>query len=245
MRLRLVSWNIHRCIGQDRRFRPERVIEVLRHHQPDIVLLQEADRGVPRSQGLFLDHVIAEALQFRWHAWAQAHVLRVGSYGNATLARFPIVKRRHIELTIGWRKRRNALYTRVELPDRRGPLHIFNWHLGLAASERRKQAGRLLQTGTMKDLRPGDRSILGGDTNDWTNQLFLGAGLQQAGFQAWSEHGRRQSLLTFPADAPLGALDKFFWRGALHNPHIHVSRMELAKVASDHRPILAEFDLDA
>lgn len=243
MRLRLVTWNIHRCIGQDRRFRPDRVIEVLRHHQPDVVLLQEVDRGVPRSQRHFLDHIIAEALNYPWHAWAQGHVLREGSYGNATLSRFPIVKRRHVDLTVGWRKRRNALYVRLELPHRHGPLHVFNWHLGLAASERRKQSERLLRTGTCEDLRATDRVILGGDTNDWRNLLYGGAGIQAAGFHAWSEHGRRQSLLTFPSDAPLGALDKFFWRGPLHQAHFHVSRLDLVKVASDHLPLIADFDL--
>lgn len=245
MRLRLVTWNIHRCVGLDHRFVPERVVEILRHHQPDVVLLQEVDRGVPRSRRLFLDHVIAEALNYPWHAWAQAHVLKEGSYGNATLSRFPIIKRRHVDLRIGWRKRRNALYTRLALPHNRGPLHVFNWHLGLATSERRKQVARLLDTGTMRDLRRTDRVILGGDTNDWRNDLFHGAAIQSSGFHAWSEHGGRQSLLTFPADAPLGALDKFFWRGPLHHPHLHVSRMDSVQIASDHRPLLAEFDLDA
>jgi endonuclease/exonuclease/phosphatase family metal-dependent hydrolase len=245
MRLRLVTWNIHRCIGLDRRFQPERTIEALRHHQADVVLLQEVDRGVKRSRHLFLDHHLAEALNYPWHAWAQGHVLREGSYGNAILSRFPIVKRRHLELTIGWRKRRNALYARIALPHARGPLHLFNWHLGIAGGERRGQVERLLHTGTLRDLRPGDRVILGGDTNDWPNRLFLGAGLQAAGFHAWSEHGVRQSLLTFPSDAPLGALDKVFWRGPLHRPHLHVSRLDVARVASDHLPLIAEFDLDS
>ena len=244
MRLRLLSWNIHRCIGQDRRFDPDRVVEVLRHHQADVVLLQEVDRGVPRSRGHFLDHVLAEAVRYPWTAWAQAHVLQEGAYGNATLSRFPIVKRRHLDLRIGWRKRRNALYTRLTLPHQRAALHVFNWHLGLTAGERLKQAARLLNTGTLQDLRERDRVILAGDTNDWRNQLFLGAGIRDAGFFAWSEHGRRQSIRTFPSDAPIGALDKFFWRGPLHHEHVQVSRSELARVASDHLPLLAEFDLE-
>ncbi|MDA1259555.1 MAG: endonuclease/exonuclease/phosphatase family protein [Planctomycetota bacterium] len=243
MRLRLLSWNIHRCIGQDRRFDPDRVAAVLSHHQADVVLLQEVDRGVPRSRKLFLDHVLAEAARYPWTAWAQAHVLREGSYGNATLSRFPIVKRRHLDLRIGRRKQRNALYTRLSIPHQRAPLHVFNWHLGLSAGERIKQAARLLNTGTLRDLRENDRVIVGGDTNDWRNRLFLGAGIQQAGFHAWSEHGRRPSILTFPSDAPIGALDKFFWRGSFHHEHIHASRTSLARVASDHLPLVAEFDL--
>lgn len=245
MRLKLITWNIHRCVGIDHRFKPERVVEVLRHHQPDVVLLQEVDRGVPRSRRLFLDHLIAEELKYPWYAFAQAHTLREGCYGNAILSRFPIIKRRHVDLKIGWRKQRTALYARLDLPHNWGPLHVFNVHLGLSAGERRKQIERLFTAGTLKTLRPNDRAVLGGDTNDWRNDLFYNAAIQSNGFHAWSEHGARQNLLTFPADAPVGALDKFFWRGPLHRPHLHVSKMAAVKIASDHRPVLAEFDLEA
>jgi endonuclease/exonuclease/phosphatase family metal-dependent hydrolase len=38
--LRVMTYNIHRAIGVDRRFRPERIVEILRHYDPDVVLLQ-------------------------------------------------------------------------------------------------------------------------------------------------------------------------------------------------------------
>ncbi len=50
MRVKVLSYNIHRAIGVDRRFRPDRVAEILAHHKPDIALLQEVDEGVPRSR---------------------------------------------------------------------------------------------------------------------------------------------------------------------------------------------------
>ncbi len=242
--LTVVTWNIHRCIGMDRRFDPARVVEVLRHHDADVVLLQEVDRGVPRSRRLWLDHELARALDYPFHAWAQAHTLKEGSYGNAVLSRFPIVKRRHLELTIGWRKRRNALYVRLQLPRRKRPLHVFDWHLGLSARERRRQVEKLLHSGTHRSIRPRDPVILGGDTNDWRNLLYRGAGLEEAGYHAWSESGRRQPLRTFPAPSPAGALDKVFWRGPLREIRFHVSRLALARVASDHRPLVAEFVLE-
>jgi len=49
MQLRVLSYNIHRAIGIDRLFRPARIAKVLRHHEADLVLLQEVDVGVPRS----------------------------------------------------------------------------------------------------------------------------------------------------------------------------------------------------
>jgi endonuclease/exonuclease/phosphatase family metal-dependent hydrolase len=237
-----MSWNIHRAIGMDRKFAPERIVEVVRHHKPDILLMQEVDRGVPRSRRLWLDHEIAKACELPWHSWAQAHVLKVGSYGNATLSRFPIFKRKHLDLTITRKKRRAALYTRIRLPGHYKDFHVFNWHLGLSALERQKQVHRLFRTGTWKSLRKNARVVLGGDTNDWRNLLFHKA-VKREGLHAWSEHRRRQHILTYPSPAPAGALDKFFWRGPLGDEHIHRSRMNLAKVASDHLPLLAEFEL--
>ncbi|RMH02276.1 MAG: endonuclease [Planctomycetota bacterium] len=242
MRIRVMSWNIHRAIGMDRRFRPERVAAVIRHHDPDLLLLQEVDRGVPRSRRLWLDHWLARETGYPYHAWAQAHVLQEGSYGNATLSRLPIRRRRHLDLRIGRRKRRNALYTRLQLPGRHGALHVFNWHLGLARGERRQQVQRLLATGTIRSLPARARVILGGDSNDWRNRLFPSL-LQPAGFHAWSESGRRRHILTYPSTRPVGALDKIFWRGPLGHEHIHASRLRLARVASDHLPLVAEFEL--
>ena len=43
-----MTYNIHRAIGLDRRFRLDRVAQIVSHHDPDIVLLQEVDIGAPR-----------------------------------------------------------------------------------------------------------------------------------------------------------------------------------------------------
>ena len=59
MKIRVLSYNIHKAIGVDRRFAPERIIEVLRHHEADIVMLQEVDRHAGRSKHLDLASVIA------------------------------------------------------------------------------------------------------------------------------------------------------------------------------------------
>ena len=240
MKTVLLSWNIHRCIGMDRRFDPDRVVQVLRHYDADVVFLQEVDRGVPRSRRLWLDHHLAKELGYRYHAWAQAHVLKEGSYGNATLSRWPIVKRRTLDLTIRRKKRRNALYVRVQMPHG-AALHTFNWHLGLAASERQEQVARLLASGTLGDLHSDAKVLLVGDTNDWRNLLYRGAGIQKAGFHAWTEHGKRRHIKTFPSAQPVGALDKFFWRGPLREPHLHAGRLKMLRLASDHLPLVAEF----
>ncbi|MGE3181508.1 MAG: endonuclease/exonuclease/phosphatase family protein, partial [Phycisphaerae bacterium] len=45
MHLKLLTYNIHKAIGVDRQFSPERIVEIIEHYDPDICLLQEVDRG--------------------------------------------------------------------------------------------------------------------------------------------------------------------------------------------------------
>jgi endonuclease/exonuclease/phosphatase family metal-dependent hydrolase len=39
--LRVATYNIHKCRGLDRRVRPERILDVLKHINADIIALQE------------------------------------------------------------------------------------------------------------------------------------------------------------------------------------------------------------
>ncbi len=54
MNFRNLTYDIHRAIGMDRLFRPERIAKILEHYDADIILLQEVDVGVPSSQKLNL-----------------------------------------------------------------------------------------------------------------------------------------------------------------------------------------------
>jgi endonuclease/exonuclease/phosphatase family metal-dependent hydrolase len=65
VRLRVVSYNIHKCIGGvDRRYDPGRVVATLAHHEPDIVLLQEVDRLAKRSNHDYKWMCLASAWDF-------------------------------------------------------------------------------------------------------------------------------------------------------------------------------------
>ena len=94
MHLTVLTYNIHRAIGVDRRFQPERIVKILTHHQADIVLLQEVDAGAPRSRELDLAKELAEAANYPHYAVGHNVQLRKGRYGNATLSRYPILRER-------------------------------------------------------------------------------------------------------------------------------------------------------
>jgi endonuclease/exonuclease/phosphatase family metal-dependent hydrolase len=153
LRIKIVTYNIHRAIGMDRRFRPKRIVEILAHHRPDVALLQEVDEGVPRSKGVDLAQELAERLEYPHYAVGHNVSLRKGRYGNATLSRYPIVRERNIDLTIDTRKRRGCQHATVRVEKMSGHPHqleLFNLHLGLSARERARQVGLLVRSGTVR-----------------------------------------------------------------------------------------------
>lgn len=245
-RLRVLSYNIHRAIGVDRRFRPERVAEIVRHHDPDIALLQEVDEGAPRSRGLDLARELAAALDYGHYAVGHNVTLRKGRYGNATLSRFPIRRERNIDLTIGLYKRRGCQHTTLELPDGR-PFEVFNLHLGLLASERHQQVALLARSQELAGVPPQVPALVAGDFNDWRS-LLRPSFCDGLGFRcATDREGARRAvpIRTFPSFSPRGGLDRIFFRGPLRLVAAHTSRLQAARVASDHLPVIAEFELVA
>ena len=96
MVLRMMTYNMHRAIGVDRRFRLDRIVHILGHHRADIVLLQEVDQDVPRSLRLDLAWELASALDYPYYSAGYNVALREGRYGNVTLSRLPILRERNV-----------------------------------------------------------------------------------------------------------------------------------------------------
>ena len=159
VKVRVLTYNIHRAIGVDRRFRPERILAILKRYDADVVMMQEVDEGARRSKGLDLARVLAEGAGYP-HVAAGYNVAlrRRGRYGNATLSRFPIVRERNIDLTIDHRKRRGCQHTTLEVAVAGAEprhLEVFNLHLGLSAREREKQVGILVRSEEFECIHGG------------------------------------------------------------------------------------------
>jgi len=246
MRLRVLTYNIHRAIGVDRRFRPERIVQIVESHDADIVLLQEVDEGAPRSRELDLARELADALGYPHMAVGHNVTLRKGRYGNATLSRHRILRERNIDLTIGLWKRRGCQHTAIDIEGHGRPrrLEVFNLHLGLSARERRRQLALLTASHELDSLSPDVACLVAGDFNDWRSLLspLLTDGLR---FQSASDrlNGTRP-LATYPSFFPRGPLDKIYFRGPLKLLAARRCRLRLARIASDHLPLIADFELE-
>src|SRR5712664_4245268 len=94
IKLRVMTYNIHVGVGMDKRLDLQRIADVINQEHPDLVGLQEVDRGVKRTQGV---DEIAELARMTGMEYAFAHNLdyQGGQYGVAILSRFPILKPDH------------------------------------------------------------------------------------------------------------------------------------------------------
>ena len=240
MRFRLMTYNIHKGVGGvDRRYRFARIIDTLAFYKPDIALLQEVADGIPRSGHHRQVDILCETLGFQFHAYQPNVSLRKGKHGNAILSHFPLSDIHDIDLTIPLKKRRGSLVARCQLSrgQRSLPLFVYNFHLGLASFERNIQIRRFLADIAFKNLKRSVPVIAAGDFNDLWGTLGTRL-LEPEGFRTASGLSK-----TFPAFRSLRPLDHIFFRGNLALHRCFPSRTQLAKRASDHLPIIADFEI--
>jgi endonuclease/exonuclease/phosphatase family metal-dependent hydrolase len=237
--LRIVTYNVHKCRGMDRRVRPGRIADVLAETKADVVALQEVlsveGRERERDQARFL----ATELGMDYHI-GENRRLRGGAYGNVILSRLPIESVQNYDITWRGRERRGCLRADVRVREG-GLLHVFNVHLGTAFIERRHQARRLISPEILghRELR-GARLVLG-DFNEWTRGLasrLLGSHFKSADIRS---HLRRAR--TYPGVLPLLHLDHIYYDEALELRELTLHRSRTALIASDHLPLVADFHL--
>ncbi len=235
--MRLLSWNIHKGIGgRDRRYALQRIIDCIDHEQPDLVCLQEVDRLVGRSQFDDQPRLLGQSLNLQSTFQANVSVAN-GTYGNLILSRWAVGSTHRISLKRGIRKARGAQLVHVETPE--GPIHLVNTHLGLDERERHWQVAFLLEHQLFQS-HATIPTVIAGDFNDWRNTLAEKP-LARYGFQQITSPP--SEYRSFPSWLPIGGLDKVFVRGGLKIDRVRVVRTSLARVASDHLPIVVDFSL--
>lgn len=225
--LTVASYNIHRGVGLDRRLDLDRIAGVVAETHADVVGLQEvirgngsagADQAAYLASRLGMDIVMGET---RAHGG--------GTYGNAVLTRLPIKGSARCDLSCGIREPRGCLRVDLAVGDR--VLHVFVVHLGLAFRERREQVELLGGFIRASAELEGPRVLLG-DFNEWHR------GPVTRGLRREFSSPMRRMRRTHPAMFPLFALDRIYWDVELEGVAFHVHRSRIARVASDHLPVV-------
>ena len=222
------SYNIHRGVGLDRRRDLDRIARVIEEIGPDVIGLQEVVRvngGMPRAdQARYLADRLGMTL-----VMGETRPFGDGTYGNAVLTRLPVLASARCDLSCNGREPRGCL--RVDLGVAGTALHVFNCHFGLGFRERRAQVELLHAFMRAADCE-GPRLLLG-DFNEWHR------GPVTRGFHREFSSPMRRMRRTHPAVFPLFRLDRIYWDVELQGEEFHVHRSRLARVASDHLPVVA------
>ena len=234
MEFSALTYNIHKGIGNDRKFRLNRTTEVLLSANADFYLLQEVDSFVPRSGNQDTALVLAGELGFH-HATGLNVKLKKGNYGNTTLSRYPISESYNFSLTWGIKKARGCLVSRIKTPQ--GDLMVLNYHLGLAGIERTWQIKKLISH--IQENFKNIPILVSGDSNDRNHRLTRL--FAEAGFNDTCTTGK---MFTYPAYAPIWRLDKAFVNNAIGITEHMVIKNKLTRMASDHLPVQVKFEIN-
>jgi len=229
----VLSYNIHRGVGLDRRLDLDRVADVIAETSAGVAGLQE----VIREEG-FADadqaRYLADRLGMTLVMGATRRHGREGTYGNALLTRWPVLGSSACDLTFREREPRGCL--RVALDVGGMPVHVFVSHFGIAMRERRDQVGRLAAFIRRPAEISGPRVLLG-DFNEWHR------GPVSRRLRKEFPSPMRRMRRTHPAVFPLFALDRIYWDRELEGREFLVHRSRLARVASDHLPVVARLSV--
>lgn len=143
--LRIMTYNVHSCIGMDGKIDAERIARVIARARPDVVALQELDVGRERSLGVDQAHQIARYLEMEFHFHPAMH-LEEERYGDAILTHLPqrLVKTGSLPGLADKpdQEPRGALWVAIDLHGRE--VQVINTHLGLSPRERMAQIDALL-----------------------------------------------------------------------------------------------------
>ena len=243
---RILTYNVHRCVGLDRRLDVGRVADVIAAEKPDIVALQEVDVGRARTGGVDQAHDLAKRLGMKSRFNAALRV-EEEQYGDAVLTARPesLVKAGPLP---GYARMprlepRGALWVAIDLGSRR-PLQVINTHLGLVPREQQIQAAALAGEAWIGSKKCDDPLILLGDFNATQRTVvhrLLAAHLTDAHAL---RPDRRPRVATFPATMPMLRIDHVFVSRGVKVIALRPAATPLARLASDHLPLVMDFEIE-
>ena len=231
--LRIASYNLHRCVGRDGKQDVGRIAQVINELGCNVVGLQEVDNQYDGGHASLQLDYLAEQTGMSLVA-GHTMTRHEGDYGNGLLTRHPILHVRRHDFSYRTREPRGALDVELDVAGR--AVRVIVTHLGLRPVERRFQVNAMLKL--LHDAPIEQAVVVLGDINEW---LPLGRPLR------WMHgmFGRAPSERSFPAWAPMFALDRVWVRPRSKLLAFTTHRSAMARIASDHLPVKALIATDS
>ena len=228
--IRVASYNLHKCVGLDRRRDPHRVARVLAGLGADVIAVQEIDKRLPPRPTALPRDVITGETGLTPVPVADTMV-SLGWHGNGLLLA-PGWQVDHLHrLPLPGLEPRGALIADLTGPN--GVLRVVATHLGLRRRDRQRQMTLIMAA---LNQRRSVATVLLGDLNEWA---------AQDGFAPldpyFTLHNPGRS---FHARRPVAALDRVATGPGVQVVAMGVCRSGEAGRASDHLPIWADLSVD-
>jgi endonuclease/exonuclease/phosphatase family metal-dependent hydrolase len=238
--LRVLSYNIHHGEGMDGKLDLERIAEIIKSVDPDLVALQEVDKGTERTDRVDQPAVLAE-LTGMHVVFEQNIPYQGGEYGNAVLSRVPVERyTNHMLPQLTPDEQRGMLEVHIKHAGR--PIVFYATHFDYHGDDNE----RLASADMLRDLIQQQKTktiIVAGDLNTRPDSAVMAkvtAFLVDAHDQA-NDPGVDPAY-TYPADTPDRRIDY-----VMHPTNAGLSATESRvmdePVASDHRPLLTVFEM--
>ena len=233
--LRVMTYNIHVGVGMDKKLDLQRIADVINREKPDLVGLQEVDRGVKRTEGK--DEIAELAAMTRMNfAFAPNLDYQGGKYGVAILSGLPIKATVH-RMFENRREseRRGMLSAEIEFDGKL--INFATTHLDYQFED-----GRLFETEQLLKFLADVKGplIVVADLNDVPEGSAYK--LMRTLFDdAWTASRATGDGFSFPADKPVKRIDHIFYRTGAR---LRAKKAWVVQtLASDHVPVVAEIEI--
>ena len=242
----VASYNMRKAIGLDRRRDPQRILDVLRQIDADVVALQEADRrfggrgsAVPHelidTHGMYVPvHLGVRHKRPLEKARKHAEKLfkvstrNLGWHGNALLVKRHIGVLDCAALDLPTLEPRGAVMAELLIGDQ--AVRVVGMHLDLSGLWRRRQVRAILDAIAARPQKMP--TVLMGDTNEWRTAAGCLKDFEP-------EFHLAPTGPSFHARHPVAALDRIIVHKDLNIEAAGVHMSPAARRASDHLPIWA------
>ncbi len=233
--VRIMTYNVHGCVGLDGKCSPERIARVIARHDADVVTLQELDVGRSRSGCVDQVEQIARRLDMTFH-FHPTFLIEDGQYGNAILSRFPmyLVKVAPLPQLRKDLEPRGAMWVAIDIGFTK--LQLINSHLSIWPAERLLQAEALSGADWLANSACSGPVVLCGDFNALpTSPAYRKIGSVLRDTQLHLNAHRPQNTWM-----GLGRIDHVFVGPRIQVTGIRVPTTSLDRQSSDHWPLVVD-----
>src|SRR5688572_22516303 len=238
--LTFLTYNIHSGVGVDKRYDLRRICRLLKDERPDIAALQELECRSGRTWYDDQSHVLANDLALT-SFFCATRSADEGSFGLAMLSAFPVLHHQQYDLSHeAFGEPRSCLRTDIEV-EPGAVLHVFNCHLGLTVRERAFQRKQMVSDAILLSEDLHHPVVVMGDFNDRPISVVHRT-LRKHFTDAFAATGKWWGPTFKIGPIPM-RLDHIYVSASVRVLDCRVRNDALARVASDHRPVIASVEV--